>query len=367
MCARNTPTIVVATPEQDITRKDYYDLVELLPDRDVGLVMGGTKKFSDDIQVITLQSMHLLDRESIGAIIVDEVHTASSTKRSEIILSARKAMKWGVSATPDGRFDGRDIVTEGLFGPVVYRRTYAQGIEDGALVPIKVFWLKAPPPDHVRNHLGSNALGMDKYAKFKTRSGKYRNGVDRNEERNLMIAQILKEIPDSRQVLCIMQHLDQMDKLMAHCEGTKNVHAATSQADLTHQNYHNLAAIPTKERRKIYDQMSEGEIRKVISTYVYKQGVNFPELSVVINAGGGGSDIVAKQIPGRESRNIDGKTESYLVDFWHEWDVSRDKNNRLRPGPIHKDDRSREKAYTQLGFDQVWLDDVSELPFLKKA
>ena len=65
---------------------------------------------------------------------------------SEILTKFKYARKWGVSATPSGRFDGRDKVIEGLFGPVVYQRTYAQGISDGALVPIKVYWVYAPEP-----------------------------------------------------------------------------------------------------------------------------------------------------------------------------------------------------------------------------
>jgi superfamily II DNA or RNA helicase len=112
--------------------------------------------------------------------------------------------------------------------------------------------------------------------------------------------------------------------------------------------------------------MFSGACRKIISTYVYKQGVNFPQLTVVVNAGGGGSDIVARQIPGRESRNIgEVKPQAYLVDFVHEWDTVTDKNGRPRPGPILKDDKSREKSYSDLGFTQVWVDTLDELPFLK--
>jgi len=355
LCARNTPLAVVATPEKDITAKDYEDLTQLLPEREVGIVMSGKKRFSDDVQVITLNSLHLLQADEIGLLIVDEVHTASSEKRSENLLAARKALKWGVSATPDGRFDGRDLVTEGLFGPIVYRRTYADGIADGALVPIKVFWIAAPPPH----------IGIDKYHNYKSRTGKYRNGVDRNQAQNQVIAEILRDLSDDYQTMCIMQHLDQMNQLVPLTDNVPCVHGQTQQKALVKDRYHNLAAVSAAERRETYAKMREGEIRQILSTHVYKQGVNFPQLEIVINAGGGGSDIVAKQIPGRESRLIEGKQESYLIDFWHNWDMEPDKKGRLRPGPIHRDDRSREKAYTQLGFEQVWLDRADELPFLR--
>lgn len=358
LCARNTPKVVIATPEKDITRKNYEDLCEILPDRDVGLVMSGVKRtFSDDVQLITLDSMHLLNPDEIGVLIVDEVHTAPTSKRSETILACRKALKWGMSATPTGRWDGRDLVSEGLFGPPVYSRTYQQGIEDGALVPIKVFWLECPEP----------TLGIDRYLKYKQRNSKYNHGVYRNDARNKLIADLLSAIPDDTcQTLCIMPGLDQMNRIVEFAPEIPIVHAETSQDSLIKRKLNNLVAIKAKERRAIYDRMKEGDIRKILSTYVYKQGVNFPDLNVIVNAGGGGSDIIHSQIPGRESRNTDEKTESYLIDFWHPWDTQTRRDGSTQAGPVHRDDKAREKAYTKLGFEQVWLNSPEDLPFLKE-
>jgi len=354
LCARNTPLAVVATPAKDITRKDADDLVTLLPDHDVGLIMSGTKKFSDDVQVITLNSLHLLNPEDIGILIIDEVHTSASEKRTETILAARKALKWGVSATPTGRFDGRDLVTEGLFGPVVYQCTYADGIASGALVPITVYWINVPEPP----------MGIDKYLRFKTRAGKYRNGVDRNDNQNKLIAELLKRIPESYQTMAIMPHLDQLNHLAILIPKVATIHGESSQQSLERKNYHNLTSVSSKERKETYRKMAAGELRKIMCTQIYQEGVNFPQLEIVVNAGGGGSDIVAKQIPGRESRNIEGKDESFLIDFNHPWDVGRDKHGHSRPGPILKDDNSREKSYSGLGFKQIWLDKIDDLPFL---
>ena len=355
LAMRGTPIVVVAAPEKDITTKNYNDLIGMLPGREIGLVMSGKKKFSDDVQVITLDSLHLMDPADVGILIVDEVHTSAASSRSENILAFAKAAKWGVSATPTGRFDGRDLVTEGLFGPVVYSRTYAQGITDGALVPISVYWLNCPEPH----------IGLDKYQNYKTRIGKYRHGVDRNANQNNLVIELLKRIPDSKQTLCIMPHVDQINILVGLNKNLQYVHAVSDQARLTQEQYRNLSPITPKERIRIYGEMNEGKIRKILSTYVYKQGVNFPQLEVIINAGGGGSDIVAAQIPGRESRNIDGKTEAVLIDFWHPWDMQTDKENKRRPGPIHSDDRSREKVYDELGFKQYWLAGLDDLPILK--
>ena len=109
--------------------------------------------------------------------------------------------------------------------------------------------------------------------------------------------------------------------------------------------------------------MADGTIRKMIATHVYKQGVNFPDLSVVINAGGGGSDITTKQVAGRESRKTEGKERAYLIEFEHPWDVMREDVGTTKPGPLACDDRSRAKAYKQLGFEQVHVSSIEAIPW----
>lgn len=94
--------------------------------------------------------------------------------------------------------------------------------------------------------------------------------------------------------------------------------------------------------------------------------VDFPDLRIVVNIGGGGSDIVAKQVPGRASRTSAGKDRAYIVDFDHAWDtVVRD--GRERPGPVLADDRSRRRVYAELGFEQLDLKGVYELPWMNNS
>ena len=353
LCERDTPIIAVCAPDRDIVEKNYEDLCNILPDRDIGLCMSGRKKIMvEDIMVITTDSLHLLDTESVGVLISDEVHASVSTKRADTIMSFTKAARFGFSATPTGRFDGRDVVTEGMFGPAVFTCSYADGVKLGALVPIRVFWINVPIEDMRLQLLG----------KISQRGACYRRGVYDNPDMQELVRKLMTESPESMQTLCILQHIEQMDKLLNVCKDIPYVHACTDASKLTKRT--NVEPINNKQRKSIYNQVKEGEIRKILSTWIYKQGVNFPELSLILNAGGGGSDIAARQIPGRESRAIEGKHESYLIDFWHPWDVRVDKDGKKKPGHILRDDKSREKAYTDLGFDQQWIDSVDELPWM---
>lgn len=355
LCARDTCLSVVTCADREIATQNYDTLRTVLPGRDVGLIMGGIDRPSDDVQVITLDSLHKLNPDDIGILVVDEVHTAATPSRSECIIRARRARIWGASATPTGRFDGGDLLTEGMTGPVIYQRTYQQGVEDGALVPIKVYWINVPEPH----------IGLQKYNNYKTRRGKYNQAVIHGNVQNDLTVQVLKTMPPELQTLCIMQQTAQMNELVARMDGIRYVHAKTNDKDLQEDGQRNLTGISPKERKQLYDDFRAGKIRQILSTHVYKQGVNFPDLQVLVCPGGGGSEIVAGQIPGRGSRKIEGKDCAYLVDFWHPWDLLPAEPGQKKPkmGPVLKDDRERDRVYENLGFERHWVNSVDELPW----
>lgn len=355
--ARNTPLTVLSVSDKDVARKNYEDLCQILPGREIGLVMSGKTKWSDDIQVITMDSLHRIDHDSVGIFIADEVHTAATEKRAENISKMRKALKWGVSATPDGRFDGGDITTEGLFGPLIVDIPYSYGVEVGALVPITVYYLPCPEP----------ACGMQQYNSYVNRTTKVRHGIEGNIRLNKMVAEIINQTPDEHQLMAIMPHLRQMNNLRQLLPGIPIVHGATTDTDLTSKGYMDIEPVSVKERDRLYQLMNSGEIRKILATYVYKQGVNFPNLNVMICPGGGGSKLVSGQIPGRASRRIAEKDAAYIVDFVHPWDYARKgPKQRKTYGPLYKDDKSRAAVYDKLGFKQVLVTSVNDLPFVNK-
>lgn len=354
--SRGTPTCVFACPDKDINRKNWEEFTEIFPDRSVGIVMSGTRKWSDDIVCCTIDSLDNLDPSKVGLFICDEMHTASSDSRVEKISKFSKALKWGVSATPDGRFDGKDMVAEGLFGPLVASFGYQEAVRLGALVPITVFWLDCPPPED-----------LHAYASMKTRDGKVRRGQIANEAFNRMVSDLMLSIKDDQQTLCMVQFIEHMSRIHRECRDIAFVHGETSQDNLLA--FPDIRAIKPKERKEIYSMFRDREIMKIMATDVYKQGVDFPSLNVVVNARGGGSDIIAKQIPGRASRSTDGKDCAYVVDFVHKWDTDTPEigDGRGRPGPLLSNDRSRKRAYKELGFTQQWIANISDLPFVDKA
>jgi superfamily II DNA or RNA helicase len=177
------------------------------------------------------------------------------------------------------------------------------------------------------------------------------------------VAKAVANTPAEAQLLAVVDKIEHMNAMAPYLEeyNFKMVHAEQSQKNLDANGFAHVKAISKKERRNIYDKIAAGHIMRVLSTGIYRQGVNFKNLRVLINTEGMGSEIIAGQLPGRASRNIDGKDKAYIVDFCHPWDMILNAKGQKVPGMVLRDDRSREKVYTGLGFDQVWIDSPDDI------
>lgn len=361
---RGTPLSVFACPSKDINRKNADELARFIHGRDVGCVMSGTTKWSDDIVCITLDSLHLLDPDDVGLLIVDEMHTLAADTRAEALSRFMKAMRYGVSATPDGRSDGRDIVSEGLLGPVVVRRTYSDMVKAGALVPIEVIWLGLPEP----------SIGISRYLRYKMREKKVEYATEQNSNLSSEIADIFRCAKDGVQILCMAQHIEQISNIHQLCDpDVSYMHADTSfkrtdgsTGESYTVKYPTVGPVSSAQRKKLYDDFRSGGIKKMISSGAWSTGVDFPGLDVVINSYGASSDILTKQVSGRASRRSDGKDVAYIVDFWPAWDVIDMNNPKSKPGPNLRAAQARKRSYKDLGFKQTWVQNLTDLPFLDK-
>lgn len=360
---RGTPLSVFACPSKDINRKNAEELARFIQGRDVGCIMSGTSKWSDDIICITLDSLNLLDPNDVGLLIVDEMHTSAADSRAEALSKFMKAMRYGVSATPEGRSDGRDIVSEGLLGPVVVRRTYADMVRAGALVPIEVYWLPLPEP----------SIGLDRYMRYKLREKKVEYALEENTNLSQMISDILRSQKKDIQTLCMAQHIEQISNIHQLCDkDVKYMHADTSfrrtgkNGESYQVTYPTVGPVSAAQRKQAYNDFRDRKIMKIIASGTWSTGVDFPGLDVVINSYGASSDILTKQVAGRASRRTDGKDVAYLVEFWPAWDVQDMNDPKSKPGPNLRAAQARKRSYKELGFVQQWVQQLTELPFLDK-
>ena len=69
------------------------------------------------------------------------------------------------------------------------------------------------------------------------------------------------------------------------------------------------------EREEIRSSLNKSKYDCVISTSVWREGVDIPNLDCVINACGGKSEIMTLQAIGRGLRKTDDKEEVIIIDF----------------------------------------------------
>ena len=85
---------------------------------------------------------------STELLLADEPHALVTSTRLGVIDGFLKARRYGYGATLKGRFDGRDKLITGIFGPVLAERTYLEAVEEGAICPLNIimFQIEADSP-----------------------------------------------------------------------------------------------------------------------------------------------------------------------------------------------------------------------------
>ena len=328
--------IAVVAPGIDVTESLYKQLKRQI--RDVGRVGDGYRDIRR-ITVSTMESVERLKKVDWDLLLFDEVHRAGgpaiANNLSEVFHTAKCV---GFSASPTGRTDNADLVVEALFGKVAYKVDYAEAEASGSVVPIRALMF------------GSDYGPVFKaYTPPVTRN---RYGLWRNGDRNELIAEIAKQIPDDDQTLIMVATADHALQLIKLLPDYKVVFSQVSNKKSLQDI--DVTMIPglqfngqfdKKYRNYLTSQFEKGVLKKAIATGVWNTGVDFKQLGYLIRAEGLSSDIQSIQTPGRLSRTFDGKEYGVLIDFIDTFDpVLLNRSNKRR------------RAYVKTGWD------VQEIP-----
>jgi len=328
--------IAVVVPGKDITATVYNRLKKRI--RDVGMVGGGSNYIAR-VTVSTMESVHKLQGVEWDLMIFDEVHRAGgpaiANKVAEVFYKTKCV---GLSASPTGRSDGADLMVEALFGPIIYKVGYNQGVDRGAVVPIeaKIYRINTGPVVS-----SSNATVIN------------RNCLWRNRKRNQLIAELARGIPDDEQVLITVataEHALYLKKELPEFEVvfssmSKNVKQAVFNGKLPKVKgvYNGMMMDGRREALRV--AFEKGELKKAIATGVWNTGVDFKGLSYLIRADGMASEIASVQTPGRLSRTKEGKEKGIMMDFMDDFSPS-----------LRRRSNKRVKAYRDKGWDVEFID-----------
>lgn len=309
-----TLKIVIISPGRDEITNVYDRLVPTFPLGTVGLI-GAGKKDSSDRRIIctTTKSMLYADLRGCDLVLFDEVHAVGYNQVSDALLWVDKARMFGFTASPEGRSDQSEMIIEAYFGPIIAEFEYEDSVAKGTASPIEVhlYEVKGVPTGKKVPHA-------------KKRAAYWRNNI-----RNLMAAYLASKIPEDEQVLIMVETVEHgmyLKRLLPDFTFVYGKLHHDEYINYVHQGFTKDPELKTKDRDTLKKQFASGELKRVIATGVWKQAVDFPQLSILIRADGASSMIESTQIPGRLSRIADGKEKGILIDFidgFDSWAASR--------------------------------------------
>lgn len=265
--------------------------------KNITMVGDGEKDISGNIVIAIQKSLVTLDLQKLSTIfdivILDECHGLSdkNSQHAEILRNLLAPIRIGLTATfpTDKRIQ---LVIEGLLGPIIGELTAAEAKTKNIVADIKVVIRKVEFDQAVRD--------LRRYTDV------YSQGIVNNILFNRMVIREAKYWISQGQIVLIYFNIIDQGKLLKKIADELDVEAV-----LIHGETKNNDRESTKQLLK------SRELKCVIASKIWNTGVNIPPLSVIINAAGGKSDIVIRQLAGRGTRTCEGKDKMVFVDFFN--------------------------------------------------
>lgn len=240
--------------------------------------------------------------KTIDLLVLDECHHSSAKTFYRFVQRVDAPWRYGLSGTPFGLADGKGLLVEAAFGPVVERVTNEELIALGvnARPTIRMFEVTEPK--------------LDADLDWQT---VYKEGVVLNEARNAMIAREVYGFARKKwPTLVLVRELWHGDRIAEMLKMARVPHAFV----------HGQMSTDEIERHKA--RLVEGKIIALIASPIFGEGVDlpageeFPGVRGLVIADGGQSVANVLQKIGRGLRRKKGDNKLDVVDFadtTHKW------------------------------------------------
>lgn len=326
---RAFPTLntVVTAPGVDLCNQLYDDLTgpRGIKNREIKKICSGSRtKFQAEGNGITICSADSLEKCDTGLtelLLADEPHAYATGTRVGKLNAFTKARRYGYGATLKGRFDGRDPIIEGLFGPVLVERTYKEAVAEGAICPLNIIFMVIElTPNH-----------------YRSRDDAYKALFFNNQQMAGLTARICNEvIPQEYQTMLFIKNSVQAD-IYRDAIGRDTTIAMAKQMN-------------TKQRAEVTELMRTNVIKRCLCTDIYVQGVTFSDARVLINCEAGGNNTTAIQKPGRLAEIRPNKKCGIIIDFMFTFSGKRKDYQGEAFWALVSDSKARKTAYEEKGY-----------------
>lgn len=224
--------------------------------------------------------------QTTQGILVDECHKIPTDTSLNILIQTMNAyFRFGMSATPLFREDRRDLHTIALLGPQIFEVDFETLAAMKYIVEPRIRWVDCKLPSIQKQSW------MD-YGRI------YDQLITYNEDRNFKIKKLIEADTEFPAIIFVTKHAHQ-DYLKRLLPTAITVNENTSIAD----------------RQAIVDGIKSNKISLVISSQVFSEGMDAPNLRTIINATATSSWSQAIQDIGRGTRPSPGKKYFTVYDF----------------------------------------------------
>ena len=224
--------------------------------------------------------------------VADEVHrTGAANKWFKIAQAVPAYFRIGLTGTPTGLGDEvREMRLEAATGPVLIRRKSSEMADLGRVVPCQVIY-----------HRVVNRMVMPGTDYREAR----RILIEENPERNAMVVELAIESAKQGKSCLIICDTIKHARLISEVLKGEEIRSRL----ITGKNNSGY-------RKEAKRDLKSGALEVIIATTLFDEGIDLPELEVVIIAAGGKSAPRFIQRCGRAIRNSPGKEKATIHDFF---------------------------------------------------
>lgn len=243
--------------------------------------------------------------KTIELLFLDETHHASAKSFYRLIQRIDAPWRYGLSGTPFGLADGKGLMVEAAFGPVVERVTSKELIDKGVLAKPTIRMVDVDRPKIPSDVDWQSA---------------YKEGIVLNAYRNGLIVKWAKKFAKKKwPTLIIVRELWHGDNL------AEELRRSEVKFSFVH------GQMPTDKVERMKDRLVDGKIDVLIASPIFGEGVDVPAVRALIVADGGQSTAAVLQKIGRGLRRKKDDNRLSVIDFadtTHKW-LSRHSQERL--------------------------------------
>lgn len=299
---------VVMAPSRSIATQLHKEIEHHFGKKYVGLYGDGKKEFKKLITIGIAASLTKVEEgtdafEALSkaqVFIADESHlTPASTLLTVCFGLLKNAPYRFFFSGTQLRNDGLDLVLEAITGPIVYKMTVREGVDQG--------YLAKPVFTMIRAKSSSQFNSRD--ANEMTRCHLFYN-----PEVNQKAADIANKSVEllQRPTLILVEEIEQFTYLLPHLR----CKVAFAHGGVNKDNKDKLPPeFHDSDPNALVKEFNEGRLPILVGTSCVSTGTDIKAAAHIIYLRGGKSEIEVKQSVGRGTRLVEGKTDCLVTDF----------------------------------------------------